>query len=458
VRFHAVCVATAAATMSLGAPGIRASLVGTLVRTDASSVRPLQERCTPVVLSTRPLALPDGTLISIDVKSAATDGHALLIVGPNTYLWAPRTAGGAPPVRRAPAVGVLRDSLSRISLVPAPHSPSGAEFHVLRVASAGRGTWHFLLLAGLGRDTLVQRFGTVDSASIWYGLFDGRRWRQLTQIGVARDAGLVPERSSGLIATRHGLAFAYSYDRSRTLNSNAPGNQGLVLLTREGDDWKSDTLPTWDGPGSVQLTSETDGGVLAVFNQDYFENHRLHYDALFLAAHDAVWHRPRIVWEPSEPGYVNYPLGIARVRDSQHALRTILSWEEGLAGKQSMDSLAWGVLDTDGTIHHVSRSIKARDFNSTSLSLMRDGGAIWITPSDTARDELRVIYARDTIVEVLATVHVPSFSPTPVAVTLADGTLLVATMSIRFVEQTGKPQSATTYLTELAVRCEAQRR
>lgn len=442
MRCFTVGAILAAATMSNSVPVVRASLTGW--------ARPQAGPCTPAIESTRPLALPDGSLVSVDANSAATDGHAILLAGPYLYMWRAELSGDRSGVPTT-AVGVLRDSAGRVSLVPAPVARP-FQFSALRVAASGTGAWHFLLLAGAQGGAPVRAPGRVDSASIWYGLFDGRRWRQLVKIAPASSARLMPEFTSELVADHAGLAFAYAYDRSRLHDSNPSSAQGIVLLSSHGTKWKSDTLTTWDEPTSVQLVPDTAGRLLAVFSQAYFTNGRPRGPVLFSAVHDAVWRQPRRIWKPPS-GYVAAPLRIARARDMHSAPLTLISWLTASAGGVDADTLTWGVVRSD-SIRRIGPSVGADPWDGVVVSPNIVGGAIWLTRSDTAHNELRVIRVRDTTVKDIGRVKLPFDNRYLVGGSLADGNFFVATMGVHLA----RPQSATTYLTELTVRCPAARK
>lgn len=439
MRAYVVGSVVAAVALSIGAPGMRASRTG--------GERSRAPRCTPIIQSTRPLTLPDGSIITIDAKSAATNGGSIVFAGPSINALTRLSERDGFSIRRTGAVGVLRNSAGRVSLVPSPVSPG--QFTAVRVASGGPGLWHFLLLAGAGEDTLVRIKPAIDSISVWYGLFDGHKWRRLDQITVAHHGHLAPEEISDLIQTPHGLAFAYAFARPQPLNSSVGHARGLVLFIGSGDKWKGDTLLTWDEPMSVQITQDVSGGILAVFNQMYLSRQRLRGPVLFAALHDSVWRDPHIAWQPAA-GYVTTPLTITHVGDDRRASQTLLSWTTGRF-RPDVDSLTWGVLADDGTVRQIGPSVGTSTLRGVAVASILGRGAVWATRNSAVRDGLRLVYARDTTVTDLGTVTVPFDNVNPVGGTLADGRILIATMRVRWENEA--PTSATTYVTELNIRC-----
>jgi hypothetical protein len=439
VRAYVVGLVGAAVALSIGTPVMRASRTG--------GERAQGPRCTPIIQSIRPLTLPDGSFISIDAKSAATDGASIMLAGPSVLAWSPQPERNGLSIHPTGAVGVLRNAAGQTTLVPAP--TSSRQFAAVRVASAGNGLWHFLLLAGARPDTLIRISPRLDSISIWYGLFDGRKWRRLAKITVAHNGRLAPEEISDLIETPHGLAFAYAFARPQPLNSSVGAVQGLVLFTGNGDKWKADTLPTWDEPTAVQITQDVSGRILAVFSQMYLYQRRPRGPVLFAALHDSVWQDPHVAWQPAA-GYVSSPLTITDVGDDGRASQTLLSWTTGRV-RPDVDSLTWGVLSDDGTVRQIGPPVGTNTLRGVAVARIPGRGAVWATRNGAVRDGLRVVYARDTMVADLGTVTVPFDNVNPVGGTLADGRILIATMRVRYENEA--PQSATTYVTELDVRC-----
>jgi hypothetical protein len=388
------------------------------------------------------MALSDGTTLTIDVSSMAHRRGEVLIAGTPTYLWPRGSARGGAPLDAPLAFGVVRDVRGRYAVVPAPAVP-GAKHP--RVVSAGNDGWHAVFVTG-SQGTPMNALAFMD-AEIWYGRYDGRRWTDVSRIARVHAAELLPGRSSGLVATPSGIAFAYAFDRSAERGSRAAGNQGLVLLRRRGSEWKADTLQTWEGPGDVQLATDTSGVIVAAYTQAYFEGGRPHGPDLFTARFDARWERPRLAINvPSR--YVAAPMLPRRV----HA-GSVIAWQSAQAGAEGA-VLEWGVFGHDQVVR--SRGHVAAGSIMDRPAMLQAGGAsaLWLLRDGKSQTSLRLIVARDTTLQDLGSIQVPLDNPTPHAAVLEDGTILIVTGGLG---RSPSDPPASSYLTTAVVRCTGAR-
>lgn len=429
--------------MTASVPGVTNSPSNTeytLHRTDS---------CIVVAGPSQRVSLRPGSSVTVDAGSIATNGQSLLIAGTPTHVWLSPSDRGAPPASDSAALGVIRDPDGSFRLVPPP--PGKVELTHPRVASAGAAGWHFVFVAG--KDGGTNPWSSVlkfDSADVWYGLFDGRAWRNLERITRTLGSSLVPGMSSDLVVTSDGLAFAYAFSRVRELQSNDRGNQGLVLLRRRGSRWLTDTLHTWDDPWAVQLTADAAGGVLALYAQVYFAAGRPHGPALFLARHDSVWADPRLLFE-AEGGYVRAPLAIV-LRSAD----TLVSWRTTIHGEEDA-KIEWGILASegpDGIMRQIGPTVPTDPWDKPAMIPLTDGRALWLVRNGESQTELRVFMANGSQVSDLGAIRVPISNGKPIGIPLPDGTALVVTIGL------GGPDEppASTYLTQPAVTCAAERK
>jgi hypothetical protein len=255
--------------------------------------------------------------------------------------------------------------------------------------------------------------------------------------------------SSDLIATPDGLAFAYPFDRSFVLKSNAPGNQGLVLLQRRGTRWVEDTLRTWDGPQAVQLVAEGDSGVRAVYAGEYWASGRSHGPVLFTARHDSShWSAPRIVLDAA-PRDVSIPLLVAPWTSG-----SIVSW---ITTARSLafdpEDTEWGLVTSDGTVQRRGRIAAAEAGNWPAVLRLDARRTVWFIRNGDSREELHVFMALDSTVHDLGIARVPLYNFVTHGATLPDGRMLLVTGGLGTA---AADPPASSFLTTFTVRCAAR--
>lgn len=428
-----------------------ALLVGSASETDARethrSVTPRphpQQRCTATVEASGPIRLRDGSTITIDPSSAAQNGDRIFIAGTPTFVWPARAGRTDGPISSRSSFGIIRQSTDKVSLVPPPLP--GVEAQHPRVASAGQDGWHVIFLTG-NQDTHTVDFPQAD---LWYGLFDGRAWRRVTKIASARWASLFPGISSDLVVTRQGLRFAYSFDPPPSAGPNTPGNQGVVLLHRNGAKWVSDTLFTWEGPRTVHLVTNVDGSVTAIMAQDYFENGRFRGPSLFIAQHDTGWSAARLVLDIA-PRYIKSPRHVSK----SDASPTIISWHAATAGVAGED-LEWGVLSASRSVRRVGHVAAVElQVDRPSMFGLSAGRVLWLVRAGNSRDQLRAVVGSSSGLDSLGVFKVPLDNPKLVGVSLPDDRVIFVSARLGTLPSEAL---ALSYLTTIAVRCRVPRR
>ncbi len=410
-----------------------------------ASRRRLPRACEVIIGPSERITLSDGASVTVDASSIASRGRSVLITGTPTHVWPAGANGSTSPDDDRRPIGVLRDSAGVIRLVPAPLPGTDALYP--RAVAAGAAGWHVIFITGKqGTATNPLAFDTAD---VWYGLFDGRQWRRVERVARTRAASLLPSISSDLVAIRDGLAFAYAFDRSASLHSNAAGNQGLVLLYRRGIRWAADTLFTWESPLSVQLATTPDSAVIAVFASSYFSEGRPHGPVLFTARHDAHWETPRVVFDAS-PRYVTDPMVAG-----PWAAGTVVSWRTVTPSVElEVEDLEWGFVAADGAVRRIGRIATAQPLDRPAMLQLDTERTVWFVRNGASRRELRVFVTSDSTVSDLGIVHVPLDNFVTRGTTLSNGTILVLTGG---VAASPSDPPASSFLTELAVRCPSMR-
>ena len=226
--------------------------------------------------------------IVVDATGISVSGEAALMVG-HTILW-PRKRGASDDRR---AIGVLRQPNGGLRLVASPIRDS---ILYPRAAADGHGAWHVIFFTGSER----QNPGSVDSAEVWYGRYDGSGWHDVRRVGALRMAQLHHQRASALVAPGNDLVFAMPFDAHRALPLNAPNAYGVVMLSRRSGKWRQDSLFTHDAPAAVSIGARRGQPAIDVgIAQEYFENHRFFPQSMFVARFDTGWHAPVRVSEGS---------------------------------------------------------------------------------------------------------------------------------------------------------------
>jgi hypothetical protein len=351
----------------------------------------------------------------------------------------PRTdrAATTPIDRRA--IGLLRDSLGTLSLVPSP-LPS-REIVDPRVVAASDGGWHAVFVTGTRGTAWSQlAFGT---AAIWYGRFTGRTWEDVQQVSEVRDALLSPRQASNLVLASDGPAFAFVFDRSHEARSNAAGNQGVVMLRRTGDRWIEDTLQTWEAPQSLHLTSRTGGGVLALIVQSYFKERRPRGPALFTAGYDSTWTVPRLVYEPT-PDKVADVIAPASGEYS-HAL----SWRTYTPAVER-ERLEWGVVQGD-SVKRISVMAEVSAWATPAVVRMGPRHVVWLVRQGDSQERLAVYSAIDTTLQTVGVVTTPLINFVTHAALLKNRRILAITGGPD--TSAGAEPPFASYFTEISVQC-----
>lgn len=392
-------------------------------------------------LSSQPpqrLTLTDGSRVLVDATGMAARGGDVLILGSQVH------AFGASEQAATQAIGLLRRESGEVGLVPSPLPEASPR--IPQTVAAADGGWHVFFVTGISSPTLDPV--AYDTAGIWYGHYDGETWSEVQQVTQARGAYLTPRRAGNPVESDQGVAFAFPFDRSVELRSNAEGNQGVVMLLKGLDRWTVDTLSTSDGPRSLQL-SAADRKLRMSVAKSYFADRRPHGPALFTVEYDGRWQTPRLLYDPS-PDYVTTlmaPAGENR-RGGLMWQRAQRSWEFG----QEWRKLEWGLVSDEGEFQpmevadvepwHVPAVVNL-DVETTVL-LSREG---------ESRERLAVHVVVGTEARHLGVLSVPLMNFTMSAVPLPDGRILALSGGPDPDPEHGADVPFATFLTEVLVRC-----
>ena len=384
------------------------SLIASVFGFHASGGTPTPTRCELQASKSQRIMLPDGSTVVIDAKSMAANGRSVLIAGTPVNVWAP--PGRSVENWKEPrGIGVIRDSRGAFRIVPIPEQVPDAQLP--RVTSAGRHGWHFIFASG------HMHLARFERATLWYGRFDGRQWREVRRIGEARGADLL-EANSDLVRTGDGLAFAYPYERVRA-RVGVAGEQGIVVHRRAGREWRSYDLPMSDAPSFVQLVPVRGGNaILALIAVNAFENGRPLGSSLFTAKLDTAWHRPIVAVRAGTTWYVQWPM-VAPGSDNT----SVVAWRERLYGT-TWSRVAWGRLNSDGTVQRggiVADSIGM--LGQTAMLRGSGGETLWLARRVNSYDAFRVFALAGTTLHDLGDVRQPVWA-SPAGTLERDGSIL----------------------------------
>jgi hypothetical protein len=398
----------------------------------------LRDTCTVNVSGPTQMVLEDGRTVSLDAESIGWHDGSLIVVGSHTHLFPRHATRDSLPVLEGSTIGVARDARGRLR--PVPNPLAGRHVVYPRVASDRTGGWHILFVTTT--TAAMAHPGSLDTATVWYGRFDGRRWNRVERISSVADASLATDLSSELVASDGLLSFAFSFGQSN--RSTEPAHQGLVLLQRRGGRWIADTLPTWDAPAYVRVAGGPKKRTLSIgVVQGYFEDGRAHASSLFFAQYDTVWHSLRRV-----AGDGRRPVTAPIIRVLGQTL--VASWVTetmGRADSTALESLALVDGEPVSEPRVIARGAGAEDFEAISLDQQR---ILWLHRDGESRTQTKLLLGNAGRVRELGTIAAPLDNPRPRAIATSSSSVFVVTSKLG---TTPAEQFATTYLTQLRLGC-----
>lgn len=376
--------------------------------------------CRVLAVAVHALTLADGRTLTIDTHSAAYNGTSAFFAGNRIYIWPRNSSKSSLPTDASAStyLGILIDSTQTVTLVPNPLAPRVAV--APRVASDGLGGWHVIFTTG--NPGGLTGPAMLDTATVWYGHFEGAKWTELSKIANVSSVYPLETNSSALVVADGTLNWALPFDRSWYLKSNASGNQGVILFRRSGGRWRQDTLRTWAGPFAVRAIARANSDRLTVaIVQDYFEKHRPRHAAVFIATYDRSWTIPRKVAGDGEHG----------VTDAMIApLDTgfVLGWKTTENAGAEGGMLSWVVFsgpeDTGAEVHDMG---PLNPLDWPILRVLDSTTVIWLTRAHASRDSVDFLAIRNRTTRDIGAIRLPLDNFGPEAVVLSPTRLLVVT-------------------------------
>lgn len=324
------------------------------------------------------MRLADGRVVYINPQAVSVGNHRIAIFGKPNYVWARTQTSGeeSPPSDRA--LGFITDPDGNATMVYPPAGKGVVMYP--RLAPAASGGWHVVFVRRLSEQAAT---GThLDSAQLWYARYDGSAWRDLELIANVSNAALENGVSSALVRDGDQLAFAFGFDNAVRTHSNAPGNQGIVLVHGRLSNWRLDTLRTALAPNYVQLApAHLGSGLLVVSTQPYFDA-MIHprASALFLADYSGGWRNVRLAAADSSE-----PLHALQVNEGSGM--TLISWSTSGVHPVVEDAM----LTSANASTPVRRDTAFSGSPAWNAFVLRPDLVVWTTPAKEAAASSRVI-------------------------------------------------------------------
>jgi len=397
------------------------------------------QQCRLSVLETGVVRVADGRFPTVNFSSLAPHTGRTLVVGVPAFLWSGADTNASRSSDPS-AIGVLRDSLGVWRPVG---SPAGlGPVQLVRAAAAADGGWHVIFVSRVVLSS--HNPTTAATAEVWYSHFDGTRWRASTRIAAVQDVPVLEHETSGVVESGGTIAFALPFDSSLRRRSNAAGNQGVLVFTRDRGTWAIDTIRTWAGPSYVRLAADrAHNGLVIVFAQRYFEDRRPWPAAVFLSRRQRGWSEPRrIVADQARSHSV-----VALVEDdSGH----VVAWQRQSAS--IADSVTFGAVRVAASGRLASfRALRAADESLGAAFLhLSANRALWLLPMGTQGVGVRAVLSDARGIEELGTVDIASNSLRLVAWQNRDGTISLL-VGVKTSEARQPP--AQTVLSTLLLKC-----
>lgn len=444
IEYHALRKASRRATqwvvgvlsLSLAGPAVHSGDASTALSPFIQRVRSVDSTCAAANGRPERMLVDDGaTTMTIDVSGVSQDGTQLMIVGSPVNVFAVRSGKDRVALPVKPSIGAIRDVRGTWRLVPSP-LPAQAVVYP-RAASADSGGWNVLFVTAGKPDQAGRQ---ADSATIWYGRYDGQSWSKIEKVANAGHAAL-DRRSSRLVAVRDSLAFAFIIGRYE--DESLP--RGVVMLIRRRDHWMQDTLRTWDVPAGVQVETRSAASPLfVVIAQDYFKDHRVKPQSIFVVRYDSAWGEPKLL--AGDSGWADATPTI-QTSDKD---RFLITWRRLRVPPLHGAQIQWAFVDDTGRIGSARTLADVGGLATPDIARLNGSRFLVAAREGDSPRSMKLFLISDARMQDLGSVEVPNWSPSAVAIPESD------TSAILLTGELGPPGSsppAWTDVTVVSVRC-----
>ena len=420
------------ATLTLGV--LLCAMAATWPATPPNSTMPHGAvACSTIAEPSRRLELPDGGIVSVDMRSVARSGESVLAIGRHAYVFPRNAQLRTSPLVKDSMIGVLIDR-GNVSVVFSPLKPRKA--HHSRTVADPDGSFH-VVFATAG-DTLPHYVEASDTATLWYARLEKGTWRAVQRLAAVRGASLSHEASSELLLRNGQLSFLFPFVDDRDSSSTG----GLILLRRRNSTWSWDTLRTYRKPSSVRGRHAPTGAIVAVFPQEGPTNDSI-AQRLYVARFDSTWRSRRVIAGDGARAVMTPDL-VAQ-RDG-----FIVSWNSLYSGQPASLRLEWLRLDTSDDVSMRSVVDAGRNTDSFELVAVDPQRALWLYHGAPYEQSAAVVMAVDSSLTRLADLRAPFFNPVTNSIALSGSRYLVFTQKVGLLEN--EPMAAS-HTTILEIRC-----
>jgi hypothetical protein len=388
--------------------------------------------CSALAGPSKRLELPDGRIVSMDVRSLARSGSTVLAAGRLAYVF-PATAGPRTPPQLSDSIlGVTIDGRGTVSLVPNPSLPRRV-FHP-RVAPAPNGQFHVLWVTGL--DSVVDLPEPADTLTLWHATYRNGRWSVPTSVMTLRGARLNPELSSALLVRNDDLAVLFPFVEHRSVLTEG----GMILLRRRAGTWLADTLHTPSAPVVVRAIHSGDAFISLLTFTDTTVGRS---EALYLSRFDKAWTQPvRIAGNGERP--VTVPALVQR-GDSY-----VVSWIEWRWLDSETAKLEWMSVDSAGRSTARGRVDSGPPTYPYELTTVDGRYPLWLYRGTPPGNLVALAVLGDSTIARLPSIEAPFRNPLPSTLALSGNRFLLLTQKLALTDR--EPMAAS-FVTELEVRC-----
>lgn len=370
-----------------------------------------------------PAVLENGSHVYVEPIDLTVIGERALLAGTPTYVTPPGQTGRDAVFEKNTIAGLMLTADR--GAVPVPWPVPDRHFRVMRAAALADSTWVFFFDESAAQATIPDTLPLVD---LWFGRWDGARWREIERIPAPPRPGVKTVAPSSVVPFGDGFAWALPYD-------NGLGDRGAQILLREGTGWRWEVALARHGT-YVELWP--DGSALAAALTTSDGKRNMGTNPLFRFARDTAWTMgPMLSPGGDEPVY--WP------RALRSGDRIALTWRSFIAP----DWHTQAILDVDAKPVVITTIDPSMSYLDTLIG--PDGRVIWATEHVAPDDGRTLRFARHAVYRVEPLGELPSpFRGRSASERFRDG-LLVA--GPRFSEAADQVALITLVL-RLSIDCE----
>ena len=388
--------------------------------------------CAALAGPSKRLELPDGRIVSMDVRSLARSGSTVLAAGRLAYVFPASAGPRTPPQLSDSILGVTIDGRGIVSLVPNPSLPRRV-FHP-RVAAAPNGQFHVLWVTGL--DSVLDLPEPTDTLTLWHATYGNGRWSAPSSVMTLRGARLNPELASVLLVRNDELAVLFPFVKRRSVVTEG----GIILLRRRAETWLADTLHTPSAPVVVRAMYSRDAFISLLTFADTTVGRS---EGLYVSRFDKAWTQPvRIAGNGERP--VTVPALVQRDDDY------IVSWIEWRWLDSETARLEWMVMDSAGRSTVRGRVDSGPPTYPYELTTVDGRYPLWLYRGTPSGNLVALAMLRDSTIARLPPIEAPFRNPLPSTLALSGNRFLLFTQKLALTDS--EPMAAS-FVTELEVRC-----